>query len=307
MLTISLTKSLLATTDFMLARVSCSNMQKPNSNWNQLSFLCLMWRSLLIQCTQFHISYFVEDASILRRYLKPKYLPILTSRRLTTYYNRDEECRIMVFPFRLQKYNSLIAFLGVWRYDTFLKSVFFFFFPAWRSATRETTSPCAQCVTEPAATGNWSRLAGRPGPATCSTTRPPSSSPSSWHCGVSSSVLLSCSHTRFLVSVHQLLCPYILRTDLIWQMLEGICALVLHFSLIPRTHPRSDAELLKKLVISAKALNLPFLFWSPAVTGFEMKNDTLWQSYLITWVHINPLVLFLLLFVLLFWNYCTIF
>lgn len=113
---------------------------------------------------------------------------------------------------------------------------FFFFFvvhSAWRSATREITSPCAQCVTEPAATGNWSRLAARPGPATCSTMQPPSSSPSLWHYGVSSSVLLSCSLARFVAAVHQLLCLHILRADLIWQMLEEICALVLHVSLIP--------------------------------------------------------------------------
>uniref|UniRef100_A0A9J8A1A3 Anoctamin n=1 Tax=Cyprinus carpio carpio TaxID=630221 RepID=A0A9J8A1A3_CYPCA len=59
-------------------------------------------------------------------------------------------------------------------------------------------------------------------------------------------------------------------------MFTQICALILHFCFnSPHTHPRSNAGLFKKLIILAKALNLPFLFGSSAVTGFEMRNYTL--------------------------------
>lgn len=66
----------------------------------------------------------------------------------------------------------------------FWSPAFFPFCSVWRFVTRGITSPCARCVTVLAATGNWSQPVAPPGPATCSTTRPPSSSPSSWRSGV---------------------------------------------------------------------------------------------------------------------------
>lgn len=174
----------------------------------------------------------------------------------------------------------------------FWNQVLFFVYSVWRSVTRETISPCAQCVTEPAATGNWSQLAARLGPATCSTMRPPSSSPSLCHYGVSSSVLLSClPHALLLLYTNCCVSTYWgqTRSDKCWRDLCPGFTLLFNSSHI---HPCLNAELLKKLIILAKALNLPFLFWSPTVTGFEIKNNTLWQSYLLTsvlfkWIKIS--------------------
>lgn len=151
-------------------------------------------------------------------------------------------------------------------------------YSVWKSVTRETISPCAQFVTESAATGNWSPLAAQLGPATCSTMRPPSSSPSLWHYGVSSSVLLLCSHACFVADVHQLLCLYILMADLLWQILKRFVPWFYTSVLIPYILILAQ-KLFKKLIILAKALNLPFLFESSAVTGFEMRNYTLTKLF----------------------------
>ena len=56
---------------------------------------------------------------------------------------------------------------------------------ARRCVTSRTPSPCVPCATRPVTTGTSARPVGQRGPATCLTTLPPSSSPSSWLCGVS--------------------------------------------------------------------------------------------------------------------------
>lgn len=68
---------------------------------------------------------------------------------------------------------------------------------AWRSVTRGTTSPCARCVTTPAATGSWWQPAARLEPATCLTTQPPSFSPSLWLYGVRLRLYSWCSSWSF--------------------------------------------------------------------------------------------------------------
>lgn len=94
-----------------------------------------------------------------------------------------------------------------------MMQVWFFAFTAWRSVMKETTSPCALCVTECAATGNCPLPAARHGPATCSTMRPPSSSPSLWHCGVSRFYFLASS--LVLLTLYTNCCVlYILRVDM---------------------------------------------------------------------------------------------
>ncbi len=60
-----------------------------------------------------------------------------------------------------------------------------------------------------------------------------------------------------------------IRSDKCWRDLWPGFTLLFNS---PHIHPCSKAELLKKLLILTKALNLPFLFWSSTVTGFEIKN-----------------------------------
>lgn len=65
--------------------------------------------------------------------------------------------------------------------------------PAWKSATQRTTSPCALCATQCAATGNLVRPVERLEPVISSIIPPRSSSPYLWHFGVSHPSFWICS------------------------------------------------------------------------------------------------------------------